>query len=92
MGRLHIKTADCNYKKDNRWLKEHFINGINNEEIMQEIIKGLSIQRNTSTQVVIWAQRVKVKRAQKKTLDKMKDIREFDHIQSGKKTERDNDE
>ena len=30
------------------WLKEQFINGIDDEEIMQEIIKELITQRNMS--------------------------------------------
>ena len=41
MDRPHIKAAECYYKECNRRLKEKFINGIDNEEIMQEIIKEL---------------------------------------------------
>ena len=39
MGRLCIKAAECNYKEHARQLKEQFTNGIDGEEIMQEIIK-----------------------------------------------------
>ena len=42
---LCIKAAECNYKEHDIWLKEHFITGINDEEIMQEIIKELSTQK-----------------------------------------------
>ena len=38
-GRFHIKSPECNYKEHERQLKEQFITGIGNEEIMQEIIK-----------------------------------------------------
>ena len=39
MGRLHIKTTDCKYKDYDRRLKEQFINGLDNENIVEEIIK-----------------------------------------------------
>ena len=42
MDKLHIKATECNYKEHNRRLIEQFINGIDNNEIMQEIIKELS--------------------------------------------------
>ena len=48
MGRLHIKAAEWNYKKHDRLIKDQFINGMNDEEIMQEIIKELTTYRNTS--------------------------------------------
>ena len=47
MGRLHVKAAQSNYKEHNRRLKEEIINDIGIEEIMQEIIKELTAQRNT---------------------------------------------
>ena len=47
MRRLCIKAEECNYKEHDRFLKIQFINGINDEEITQEIIKELSAQRNT---------------------------------------------
>ena len=62
MGRLHIKAAECNYKEHDGHLKDQFINGINDEEIMQEIIKELMAKRNMSEidseQVLMWAQRI----------------------------------
>ena len=48
MGRLYIKAAECSYKEHDRLLKEQYINGINNEEVMKEIIKELTTQRNMS--------------------------------------------
>ena len=59
MGRLCIKAAECKYNKHDRWLTGQFINGINAEEIMQEIIKELTTQRHMgqidSEQVLMWA-------------------------------------
>ena len=39
MGRFHIKSAECNYKEHDRWLKDQCMKGIDDEDIMQEIIK-----------------------------------------------------
>ena len=44
-GRLNVKAVECCYKKHDRRLKEQFINVIDNEEIMQEIIKELVVQK-----------------------------------------------
>ena len=72
----HIKAAECSYKEHYRRLKEQFINGIDDEEIMQDIIKELTTQKNTqeidSEQVLLWAYRVEAQRA--------KDMKDFDHI------------
>ena len=61
---------------------------------MQEIIKELAAQRNIreidSEQVLMWGQGVEVHRAQKKALDEVKNIKDFDHIYSGKRTGIDN--
>ena len=38
IGHLRVKENECNYKKDDRWLKEQFIKGINDEMIAAEII------------------------------------------------------
>ena len=94
MGGLPIKVAKYNYKKHDRWLKEQFIHGIYEEEIMNEIIKELTTQRNMSerdsAQELMWAERVEAHRAQKKSLDEMKNVGDFDHIHSCKRTEKDN--
>ena len=37
MGRLCIKEGECNYKEHDRRLKEQFINGIDDEEIIKEL-------------------------------------------------------
>ena len=35
--------------------------------------------------VLMWAQRVQVQRVQKRALDEMKSVKDFDHIQWGKR-------
>ena len=45
-GGLCIKAAECNYKEHVKWLKEQFNNGIDNKEIIQEIIKELMACKN----------------------------------------------
>ena len=42
MDSLHIKAAEFNYTEHDIWLKEQFINGINNEEITKEMIEELT--------------------------------------------------
>ena len=61
MDRLCVKAAGCNYKEQHREFKEQFINAIDDEELLQEIIKELMAWRNTretdSEQVLMWVQR-----------------------------------
>ena len=56
MDHLRVKADECGYKQRYRKLKEQFINGINNDEKMTEIIKELTaiIETNeiTSDQVL----------------------------------------
>ena len=58
MGHLRIKASKYDYKEKDRRLKEQFINGINDEDMMTEIIRELTkIQKTnevTSEQVLCW--------------------------------------
>ena len=42
MGHLRIKGKHCSYKEKDRRLKEHFINGINDVDMMTKIIRELT--------------------------------------------------
>ena len=79
MDRLHIKVMECTHKECDRQVKEQFINSIDNEEIMQEIITELTahtdMRETESEQVLMWAQRVEMQRVQKKALDEMKCVK-----------------
>ena len=40
MGHLGVKTKECEYKERDMRLKEQFINGINGDDMITEIIKN----------------------------------------------------
>ena len=65
MGHLRIKANECNYKEHDRWLKEQFINGINDD---CRVGKGTNQNKKTSDimseEVLSRAKRVQVQRAQ----------------------------
>ena len=42
MGRLNLAAVDCNYKDIDGQLKEHFIHGINDNEMLAEIIREIT--------------------------------------------------
>ena len=68
MGRLRTAVVKYNYKDIDRQLKEQFIHGLNDEEMLAEIIRELTkSDENTnihSENVLPWAKRVEAKRAQ----------------------------
>ena len=50
-GVLRIKANECGYKEEDRMLKNQFINHINDENMMTEIIKRVdsSLKRNSES-------------------------------------------
>ena len=42
MGHLRIKSIECSYKEKDWKLKEQFINGINDNDMVTEIIRELT--------------------------------------------------
>ena len=62
MARLHIAVLGCIYQEVARQLKEHFIHGLNDKNMLEEIIKELTATNNndhiTSGEVLVWAKRV----------------------------------
>ena len=42
MGRLQMKVAECKYKRNDRGLKEQFINGTNDEFMTNETSMDLT--------------------------------------------------
>ena len=81
MDRLHTKAVDCEY--DQR-LTEQFIHGLDDKVMTGEIMRELTVLKDineaTSSQILIWAQRVEVQRAQKEVLDHSREDKEFDSI------------
>ena len=68
------------------WLKEQFINGLNDDTIIAKIIKELTALKDTSKvsseEVLMWTLRVGVQRAQKTVLENIRDVKEFDTIRN----------
>ena len=68
MGRLRTAAVECNYKEIDRQLNEQFIHDLNDEEMLGEIIRGLTkCEENTaiySENELTWAKRVEAQRAQ----------------------------
>ena len=64
MGRLWLSAVECNYRELDRQLKEQFIHGLNDTDMLGEIIQELTkIHENekiTSKNVLSLAKRVKV--------------------------------
>ena len=62
MGRLRVIAIECNYQEVDRQLKEQFIHGLNDKNMLEEIIKELmtvkSNEQITSGNVLAWAKRV----------------------------------
>ena len=48
MCKLHIKATDCKYKEYGRRLREQFINGLDHENIIEEIIRELTALKDRS--------------------------------------------
>ena len=46
MERLHVAAVESNYPEVDRQLKEHFIHGLNNKYMLEEIKKELMATKN----------------------------------------------
>ena len=59
MGRFRLAVVECNYREVDRQLKEQFIHGLNNNDMLTEIIRELTTAEEsvdiTSEQVLDWA-------------------------------------
>ena len=93
MGRLQVAAVKCNYQEMDRQLKEQFIDGLNDKYMLEEIIKELMAIANddhvTSGDMMAWAKRVEVQRAQAVVLNTLTESRQFDKITISKKTKND---
>ena len=93
MGRLQLSAIECNYKELNRQLKEQFMHGINDTDMLGEIIRELTkIQENTeitSENMLCWAKRVEAQRAQSAIMNSLTEAKEFDKLKIVKTTYKD---
>ena len=84
MGRLRLAAAECTYQELDRQLKEQFIYGLNDKDMLGEIIKEIRAARGndhiTSGNVLAWAQRAEAQRAQSAVMNSITEFKEFDKI------------
>ena len=81
MGRLCVGAAECGYKEIDRQLKEQFIHGLNDKDMLGKIIKELTTKSNdkqtTSEGVLVWAKRVEAQRVQAAILNDIMETCQF---------------
>ena len=91
MGKLWLSAIECNYKEIGRQLKEQFIHGFNDTEMLGEIIKELTkICENeeiTSKNVLSWVKMVKAQGAQSTIMNSITVAKESDKIKVVKSTQ-----
>ena len=84
MGRLRHAAAGCSYQELDRQLKEQFISGLNDEDMLGEIIKELTATRGndhiTSGSVLAWAKSLEAQKAQAAVMNSITEPKEFDKI------------
>ena len=95
IGRLWLSAIEYNYKELDRQLKEQFIHGLNDTDILGETIQELTKKHEnekkiTSKNVFSWAKRFKVQRAQSLIMNKLTEAKEFDKLKIVKNMHKDN--
>ena len=93
MERLKLTAVECKYQELDRQLKEQFINGLIDKEVLGEIIKELTTTTGsdiiTSENILSWAKRVEVQRAQSavmSTITETKDVIKLEYLSMPTKT------
>ena len=93
MDRLWLLVVECNYKELNTQLKEQFIHGLNDTDMLGEIIWELAkIHENTeitSEIVLSWVKKVEAQRAQSTIMNSLNEVKEFDKLKIVKNTNKD---
>ena len=88
MGRLRLAAVEYNYREVDRQLKQQFIHGLNDNDMLTEIIRKLTkaVQSVdiTSEQALGWARRVEFQRAQSAIMDSLTKTKEFVKIKIAK--------
>ena len=75
-------AAECNYKEIDCQLKEQFIHGLNDKNMLDEVIRELTTKstndQTTSEDMLVWAERVEAQRMQAAILNDITDSQRFD--------------
>ena len=83
-GRLRTAAVECKYKEVDRQLKEQFIHGVNDDEILEEVARELTKYGEDVTipseSVLAWARSVEAKRVQTAVINSLHESRNFDAI------------
>ena len=78
MDRLRTKAADCKYKEYDRLLTEQFINRLNDDGMVDEILKEANILQDiedaSCEYVLLWAFRLDMPRAQNPAINEIKQV------------------
>ena len=86
MGRLWLAAVECNYKEIDRQLKEQFIHGLNDTQMLTEIINELTkAEENakvTSYHMLTWTKWVEAQKTQSAVIYSPREMKEFDKIQT----------
>ena len=79
-----MAAAECGYKEVDRQLKEQFIHGLNDNIMLDEIIRELTSRTGnvqmTSEDVLVWAKRVEAQGAQASVLNDITETRAFNKV------------
>ena len=77
-------AAECHYKEYNRLLTEQFISGLNDDGMIDEILKDVAmledIENAMSEHVLLVMHRVEAQRGQKSALNEIKEVKDFDIV------------
>ena len=87
---LQLSVIECDYKELDRQFKEQFIHGLNDTDLLAEIIQELTIIHEnteiTSENVLPWVKGVAEQRAQSTMMNSLTEAREFNKLKIVKNT------
>ena len=90
MGRLQVTTVECNYSEVDRKLKEQFIHGLNDKDMLDEVIRKIMTKNNreqtTSEDVLVGARRIKAQWAEAAILSDITKSKKIDKVKMVQKT------
>ena len=84
LGKLRVTAIECNYQEVDRQLKEQFIHGLNDKNMLEDIINKLTVVKSdeqiTSGNVLAWVKRVEAQMVQAAIMSAITKSKEFDQI------------
>ena len=79
MGQFRTTAMECSYKEVDRQLKEQFIHGLGDSEMLMEIIQELTkCSENMmipNEHLLIWAKRIEAQRAQAAVINSLHEVK-----------------